>query len=38
MRVPIIEDDPMIADTVTIFFQSRWPEAEVIVTESGEKG
>lgn len=38
MKALIIEDDPVIADTVTICFQLRWPEAEVMVTDSGEKG
>lgn len=38
MKLLIIEDDPIISETVTICFNLRWPEAEVIATESGEEG
>ena len=38
MKVLIIEDDPVISETVTICFNLRWPEAEVVTTDSGEAG
>jgi two-component system OmpR family response regulator len=38
MKLLIIEDDPVISETVTICFNLRWPEAEVVVTDSGETG
>ena len=38
MRFLIIEDDPIISDTVQICFSLRWPDAEVVVTDTGEEG
>jgi two-component system OmpR family response regulator len=38
MKLLIIEDDPIISETVTICFNLRWPEAEVVATDSGEGG
>ena len=38
MKILVIEDDPIISETVTICFNLRWPEAEVITTDSGEEG
>ena len=38
MRILIIEDEPIISETVTICFNLQWPEAEVVVAESGEEG
>ena len=38
MKLLIIEDDPVIADTVTICFSLRWPEAEIVCTDNGEEG
>jgi two-component system, OmpR family, KDP operon response regulator KdpE len=38
MKLLIIEDDPVISETVTICFNLRWPEAEVVATDSGEEG
>ena len=38
MKILVIEDDPIISETVTICFNLRWPEAEVITTDSGEQG
>ena len=38
MKLLVIEDDPIISETVTICFNLRWPEAEVIATDSGEEG
>lgn len=38
MRLLIIEDDPVISETVIICFNLRWPEAEVVATDSGEEG
>ncbi len=38
MRILIIEDEPIISETVTICFNLQWPEVEVVVAESGEEG
>lgn len=38
MKVLIIEDSPDIVDTVTLCFELRWPEVEVISTAGGKKG
>ena len=38
MKILVIEDDPIISETVTICFNLRWPEAEVITTDSDEQG
>lgn len=38
MKVLIIEDDPGIVETISLTFQIRWPETELISTHSGEKG
>lgn len=38
MKLLIIEDDPVINETVTICFNLRWPEAEVVAADSGEAG
>jgi two-component system KDP operon response regulator KdpE len=38
MKVLIIEDDPLISETVTICFGLRWADAEVIVADTGERG
>ena len=38
MRLLIIEDDPIISETVTICFSLRWPDSEVVAAETGEEG
>ena len=38
MKVLIIEDDPVVSDTVAICFELRWPEAEIISTDNAEEG
>ena len=38
MKLLLIEDDPIISETVTICFNLRWPESEVLAVESGEEG
>ena len=38
MKILIIEDDPIISETVDICFSLRWPEAEVVLTDTGEEG
>ena len=38
MRILIIEDDPIISETVDICFSLRWPKAEVVLTDTGEEG
>ena len=38
MKVLIIEDDPGIVETISLTFQIRWPETELVSTHSGEKG
>jgi len=37
-KVLIIEDDPQIVSFVSVAFQMRWPEAELISTNLGEEG
>jgi two-component system KDP operon response regulator KdpE len=38
MKVLLIEDDREIVDAISLAFQIRWPEAEVVATRLGEKG
>jgi len=38
MKVLIIEDDHEIVESISLAFQIRWPEAEIISTHLGEKG
>ncbi len=38
MKVLIIEDDPVISETVAICFELRWTEAEIISANNGEEG
>ncbi len=38
MKILIIEDDPAIVETVSLAFQMRWPEAELVTTNLGGKG
>ncbi len=38
MRFLIIEDDPIISDTVQVCFSLRWPDAEVVTADTGEEG
>ena len=38
MKALIIEDDRQIIEAISLTFQIRWPEAEVISTHLGEKG
>lgn len=38
MKVLIIEDDKEIVEAISLAFQIRWPEAEVISTRLGKKG
>jgi two-component system KDP operon response regulator KdpE len=38
MKVLIIEDDPEIIEVITMAFQIRWPEVEVVSTNLGQKG
>ncbi len=38
MQILIIEDEPIISETVSICFNLQWPEADVVVAESGEEG
>ena len=38
MKVLIVEDDPVISETVAICFELRWPEAEILSTDNGEEG
>jgi DNA-binding response OmpR family regulator len=38
MKVLIIDDDPVITETVTICFGLRWADSEVVVADSGEQG
>ncbi len=38
MKVLIIEDDPQILEAVTLTFQIRWPEVELVSSQLGERG
>ncbi len=38
MKVLIIEDDMDIVEAISLAFQIRWPEAQVVSTHLGEKG
>ncbi len=38
MRILIIEDDPIISETVDICFSLRWPKAEIVLSDTGEEG
>ena len=38
MKVLIIEDNPDIVEALTICFEIRWPETEVISTDKGREG
>ena len=38
MKVLIVDDDPVISETVAICFELRWSKAEIISTDNGEEG
>ena len=38
MKILIIDDDPGIGEVVSLAFELRWPDAKVMVAESGESG
>ena len=38
MKLLIIEDDEQIIEAISLAFQIRWPEAQIVSTHSGEKG
>ena len=38
MKVLIVEDSPDIVATITLCFELRWPEVEVVSTPEGKKG
>ena len=38
MKILIIEDDHEIVEAISLAFQMRWPEAELLSTHLGEKG
>lgn len=38
MKVLIIEDDPRIADVVSVTIKIRWPKALIIATKTGKEG
>jgi two-component system KDP operon response regulator KdpE len=38
MKVLVIEDDKEIVDAISLAFQIRWPEANVVSTRLGQKG
>jgi two-component system KDP operon response regulator KdpE len=38
LRVLVVEDDREIVETISLAFQIRWPEAEVVSTHLGERG
>ena len=38
MKILIIDDDPSIREVVSLAFELRWPDANVLTAESGEIG
>ncbi|MFC1953772.1 response regulator transcription factor [Chloroflexota bacterium] len=38
MKILIIEDDPEIVEVVSLAFQMRWPDVDLVSTHLGEKG
>ena len=36
MKVLVIEDNPQVAEIISMSFKMRWPDADVIVTSSGK--
>ena len=38
LKILIIDDDPGIGEVVSLAFELRWPDAKVMVAESGESG
>jgi two-component system, OmpR family, response regulator VicR len=38
MKILVIEDDRQIVEAIALAFQIRWPEAQLISTQQGEKG
>ncbi len=38
MKILVIEDNPGVADVVSLAFELRWPDAKVLIAESGESG
>lgn len=38
MKLLIIEDDDEIVEAISLAFQIRWPEAQIVSTRSGKKG
>lgn len=38
MKILVIDDDPGITEVVSLAFELRWPDAKVLVAESGESG
>ena len=38
MKILIVEDDPEIVEVVSLAFQMRWPDVELVSTHLGEKG
>ncbi|MBM4463219.1 MAG: response regulator transcription factor [Chloroflexi bacterium] len=38
MKVLVIEDDPQITESLSLVFETRWPEARLVSTSFGERG
>ena len=38
MKILVIDDDPDIADMVSLAIELRWPDARISIAESGESG
>ena len=38
MKVLVVEDDPQVITAISLLFQIRWPEAQLISTQLGEIG
>jgi len=38
VKVLVIEDDPQITESLSLVFETRWPEARLVSTSFGERG
>ena len=38
LKILVIDDNPLVAEVVSLAFELHWPNAEVVVAESGESG
>jgi DNA-binding response OmpR family regulator len=38
LKILIIDDDPAVREVISLAFELRWPDANVLLAESGESG